>query len=232
MSSGDQGLKTKHEVLKEYEKSYLARLEEKAEPEEKLIEEPKVESNISLNLQDLIFNLSAKFETNVNKEYIGHCVACLKKVERNKMVYKNNHLFHASCFEQHGNDYQATTNLMNEERRDRVDLAYLKNLKVRSDGSVGEKPPNKKKSTRKTKKKAKRRKISRKKETKTKRKTRAKKRIVKRKVRRSKPKRRKASSKKRKFSRKRTVRKRGSKRRTSRKKVRRRSSGRKTKRRR
>ena len=197
MSSGDQGLKTKHEVLKEYEKGYLARLEEKAEPGEKPIEEPKVEANIPMDLQNLIFKLSAKFETNVNKEYIGHCVACLNKVERNKMVYKNNHLFHASCFEQHGNDYQATTNLMNEERRARVDLAYLQNLKVRSDGSVGEKPPNKKKSTRKTKKKAKRRKISRKKKTKTKRKTRAKKRIVKRKVRRSKPKRRKASSKKR-----------------------------------
>jgi len=232
MSSGDQGLKTKHEVLKEYEKGYLARLEEKAEPEEKPIEEPKVESNISPNLQNLIFSLSAKFETNVNKEYIGHCVACLKKVERNKMVYKKNHLFHASCFEQHGNDYQATTNLMNEERRARVDLAYLKNLKVRSDGSAGEKPPKKKKSTRKTKKKAKRRKISRKKKTKAKRKTRAKKRIVKRKVRRTKPKRRKASTKKRKSSGKRTVRKRSSKRRTSRKKVRKRSTGRKTKRRR
>jgi len=230
MSSDDQGLKTKHEELKEYEKGYLARLEEKAEPEEKPIEESKVEANIPMDLQNVIVKLSAKFETTVNKEYIGHCVVCLKKVERNKMVYKKNHLFHASCFEQHGNDYQATTNLMNEERRDRVDLAYLKNLKVRSDGSVGEKPPNKKKSTRKTKKKAKRRKISRKK--KRKRKTRAKKRIVKRKVRRSKPKRRKASSKKRKSSRKRTVRKRSSKRRTSRKKVRRRSTGRKTKRRR
>ncbi len=29
MSSDDQGLKTKHEELKEYEKGYLARLEEK-----------------------------------------------------------------------------------------------------------------------------------------------------------------------------------------------------------
>jgi len=213
MSSDDQGLKTKHEELKKYEKGYLARLEEKAEPEEKPIEEPKVEANIPMDLQNLIVKLSAKFETSVSKEYIGHCVVCLKKVERSKMVYKKNHLFHPSCFEQHGNDYQATTNLINEERRDRVDLAYLKNLKVRSDGSAGEKPPNKKKSTRKTKK-------------------RAKKRIVKRKVRRSKPKRRKASSKKRKSSRKRTLRKRSSKRRTSRKKVKRRSTGRKTKRRR
>jgi len=219
MSSDDQGLKTKHEVLKEYERGYLARLEEKAEPEEKPIEEQKVDSNIPMDLQNIISQLSAKFETHVNKEYIGHCVACLKKVERNKMVYKKNHLFHASCFEQHGNDYQATTNLMNEERRARVDLAYLKNLKVRSDESADEKPPNKKKSTRKTKKKAKRRKISGKK--KTKRKTRSKKRIVKRKVRRSEPKRRK-TTKKRKSSGKRTVRKRSSKRKTSRKKVRRR----------
>jgi len=144
LSSAEQGSKTKQELLKEYEKNYLVRLEKKEEPEEKPIEESKVESNISSNLQNLIYNLSAKFETDVSKEYIGHCVACLKKVERNKMVYKKNHLFHASCFEQHGNDYQATTNLMNEERRARVDLAYLKNLKVRSHGSAGEKPPNKK----------------------------------------------------------------------------------------
>jgi len=229
MSSGDQGLKTKHEVLKEYEKDYLARVEKKAEPEEKPIEEPKVESNIPANLQTLIFNLSAEFEANANKDYIGHCVVCSKKIERNKMIYKKSRIFHASCFEQHGNDYQATTNLMNEERRARVDLAYLKNLKVRSDGSVGEKPPTKKNSTLKTKKKAKGRKISRKKKTKTK--TRSKKRIVKRKVRKSKPKRRK-TTKKRKSSGKRTVRKRSSKRRTSRNEVIRRSTGRKTKRRR
>ncbi|MCH8982331.1 hypothetical protein IH922_09975 [candidate division KSB1 bacterium] len=159
MNSAEQGTETKQELLKEYEKNYLVRLEKKEGPEEKPIEEPKVEANIPMDLQNLIVKLSADFETDVNKEYIGHCVVCLKKVERNKMVYKKNHLFHASCFEQHGNDYQATTNLMNEERRDRVDLAYLKNLKVRSDGSVGEKPPNKKKSTRKTKKKAKRRKM-------------------------------------------------------------------------
>jgi len=229
MSSGDQELKTKQEELKEYEKGYLARLEKKEGPEEKPTEEPKVESNIPPDLQSLIFKTAAEFETNVNKDYIGHCVVCLKKVERNKMVYKKNHLFHASCFEQHGSDYQATTNLMNEERRARVDLAYLKNLRIRSEGPAGEKPQNKKNPTRKTKKKAKRRKISRKKKTKTK--TRAKKRIVKRKVRRSKPKRQK-TTKKRKSSRKRTVRKRSSKRRTSRKKVRRRSTGRKTKRRR
>ena len=89
MSSDDQGLKTKHEELKEYEKGYLARLEEKVGPEEKPIEEPKVEANIPMDLQNLIVKLSAKFETSVNIEYIGHCVVCLKKVESNKMVYKN-----------------------------------------------------------------------------------------------------------------------------------------------
>ena len=231
MSSDDQGSKTKDKVLKEYEKDYLARVEKKEGSEEKPTEEPKVESNIPPDLQSLIFKTAADFETNANKDYIGHCVVCSKKIERNKMVYKKNHLFHASCFEQHGNDYQATTNLMNEERRARVDLAYLKNLKVRSDESADEKPRNKKKSIRKTKKKAKRRKISGKKKTKTKRKTRTKKRIVKRKVRRNKPKRRK-TTKKRKSSGKRTVRKRSSKRRTSRKEVRRRSTGQKIKRRR
>jgi len=155
MSSDDQGSKTKDKVLKEYEKDYLARVEKKEGSEEKPTEEPKVESNIPPDLQSFIFKTAADFETNANKDYIGHCVVCSKKIERNKMIYKKSHIFHASCFEQHGNDYQATTNLMNEERRARVDLAYLKNLKVRSDGSVGEKPPKKKNSTRKTTKKRK-----------------------------------------------------------------------------
>ena len=78
MSSGDQELKTKHEVLKEYEKSYLVRLEKKEEPEEKPIEEPKVESNIPMDLQNIIFKVSANFETDANEDYMGHCVVCSK----------------------------------------------------------------------------------------------------------------------------------------------------------
>ena len=171
MSSGDQGLKTKHEVLKEYEKSYLVRLEKKEEPEEKPIEEPKVESNIHMDLQNIIFKVSANFETDANKDYIGHCVVCSKKVDRNKMVYKNNHLFHSMCFNQHGNEYEATTDLMIEGRRARVDLALFKNLKVRISNS-SQKSSNRSKKKSSTKRKLKRkRKIRRKvKRTATKRK--------------------------------------------------------------
>jgi len=131
LSSSDQGSKTKQELLEEYEEGYLARVEDKEGPEEKPTEGPKVESNVPPDLQGLIFKIGAEFETKVNKDYIGHCVVCVKKVERNKMVYKNNHLFHSSCFQQHGNEYEAMTDLMREEKRAKIDLVYLKNLKLR-----------------------------------------------------------------------------------------------------
>ncbi len=193
MSSGDQGLKTKHEVLKEYEKGYLDRLEKKEGPEEKPIEGPKVESNIPMDLQNLIFKVSASFETDVNKDYIGHCVVCLKKVERNKMVYKNNHLFHSKCFNQHGNEYEATTDLVIEGQRARVDLALFKNLKVRiSNSSQKSSNRSKKKSSTKRKLKRKRKRKSRRKVklTATKRKISRKRRPVRKSsIRRKKPKR-------------------------------------------
>jgi len=191
MSSGDQGLKTKHEVLKEYEKGYLDRLEKKDEPEEKPIEGPKVESNIPMDLQNLIFQVSASFETDVNKDYIGHCVVCLKKVERNKIVYKNNHLFHSKCFNQHGNEYEATTDLVIEGRRARVDLALFKNLKVRiSNSSQKSSNRSKKKSSRKRKLKRKRKSRRKVKRTATKRKISRKRHPVhKSSIRRKKPKR-------------------------------------------
>ncbi len=47
------------------------------------------------------------------------------------MVYKNDHLFHSNCFKQHGNEYGAITDLMRDERRAKMDLVYLKNLKLR-----------------------------------------------------------------------------------------------------
>ncbi len=192
MSSGDQGIKTKHEVLKEYEKGYLDRLEKKDEPEEKPIEGPKVESNIPMDLQNLIFKVSASFETDVNKDYIGHCVVCLKKVERNKIVYKNNHLFHSKCFNQHGNEYEATTDLVIEGRRARVDLALFKNLKVRISNS-SQKSSNRSKKKSSTKRKLKRKRKSRRKvkPTATKRKISRKRHPVhKSSIRRRKPKRR------------------------------------------
>jgi len=141
MSSSDQGSKTKQDKLNEYEKGYLVRVEEKEEAEEKPTEEPKVETHIPSDLQSLIFEKSVEFETNANKDYIGHCVVCVKKVERNKMVYKNDHLFHSNCFKQHGNEYEAATDLLRDERRAKMDLVYLKNLKLRmSNQGTGKNP--------------------------------------------------------------------------------------------
>ncbi len=181
MSSSDQGSKTKHEVLEEYEKDYLTRVEEKEEPEEKPTEEPKVQSNVPPDLQSLIFKTAANFETDANKDYIGHCVVCVKKVERNKMVYKNNHLFHSNCFQQHGSEYEAITDLMREEKRAKMDLVYLKNLKLRMSNQVIRKNPGsapKKKSVKRPKKKSVKKKSSKRKPAKrrTKRKASVKKR--------------------------------------------------------
>ncbi len=166
MSSSDQGSKTKQELLKEYEEGYIARVEEKEGPEEKPTAEPKAESNVPPDLQGLIFKIGAEFETKANKDYIGHCVVCVKKVERNKMVYKNNHLFHSNCFQQHGNEYEATTDLMREERRAKMDLVYLKNLKLRMSNQGIRKNPGsapKKKSVKKPKKKSVKKKSSKRK---------------------------------------------------------------------
>jgi len=156
LSSGDQG-------------SNLTRVEDKEEPEKKPTDGPKVQSNVPADLQDLIFKTAANFETNANKDYIGHCVVCVKKVERNKMVYKNNHLFHSNCFQQHGSEYEAITDLMREEKRVKMDLVYLKNLKLRMSNQGIRKNPGsapKKKSVKRSKKKFVKKKISKRKPSK------------------------------------------------------------------
>ena len=189
MSSSDQGSKTKQELLEEYEKDYVTRVEEKEGPEEKPTEEPKVQSNIPPDLQSLIVKLAADFETNANKDYVGHCVVCVKKVERNKMVYKNNHLFHSNCFQQHGSEYEAMTDLMREEKRAKMDLVYLKNLKLRMSNQVIRKNPGsapKKKSVKRPKKKSVKKKSSKRKASAKKRKPRLARRNIAKKRSRSK----------------------------------------------
>ena len=186
MSSNDQGSKTKQELLEDYEKDYITRVVEKEEPEEKPTEMPKVQSNIPLDLQNIIFKIASEFETNVNKDYIGHCVVCVKKVERNKMVYENNHLFHSNCFQQHGSEYEATTDLMRDERRAKMDLVYLKNLKLRlSNQNIGKNPGSapKKNSIKKPKKKSVKKKSSKRKDSAKKRKPRlARRKVAKKKI--------------------------------------------------
>ncbi len=167
-------------------------------------------SSDNKDLQNFIFQISAETKVHENKDYVGHCVACRKVVERKLMTYKNNRLFHPSCFDQHGNEYQATTNLMVKQNSDRIDLVQLKNLNVRiSNQNITKKSSSqKRKST-------------------TKRKT---KRSVTR-IKTKKKARKKTATKKRKISRKSSVKRRRPKRRTSRRKVKR-SKKRKAKRRR
>ena len=189
MSSSDQGSKTKQELLEEYEKDYVTRVEEKEGPEEKPTEEPKVQSNIPPDLQSLILKIAADFETNANKDYVGHCVVCVKKVERNKMVYKNNHLFHSNCFQQHGSEYEVMTDLMREEKRAKMDLVYLKNLQLRMSNQGIRKNPGsapKKKSVKRPKKKSVKKKSSKRKASAKKRKPRLARRNIAKKRSRSK----------------------------------------------
>ena len=152
----------------------MTRVEEKEEPEEKPTEEPKVQSNIPPDLQSLILKIATDFETNANKDYVGHCIVCVKKVERNKMVYKNNHLFHSNCFKQHGNEYEATTDLLRDERRAKMDLVYLKNLQLRMSNQDTRKNPGSAPKKRSVKKKSSKRKAAKRR---TKRKDSAKKRF-------------------------------------------------------
>jgi len=168
-------------------------------------------SSENKDLQSLIYQISQETKVHENKDYIGHCVACRKVVERKLMVYKNNHLFHPSCFDKHGNEYQATTDLMIEQNSDKIDLVQFKNLNVRmSNQDVTKKSSSqKRKSTKKPKKK------------KTRPKRKMKRRVA----------RKKTATKKRKVSRKSSVKRRRPKRRTSRRKVKR-SKKRKAKRRR
>ena len=189
MSSSDQGSKTKQELLEKYEKDYVTRVEEKEGPEEKPTEEPKVQSNISPDLQSQILKIAADFETNANKDYVGHCVVCVKKVERNKMVYKNNHLFHSNFFQQHGSEYEAMTDLMREEKRAKMDLVYLKNLKLRMSNQVIRKNTGsapKKKSVKRPKKKSVKKRSSKRKASAKKRKPRLARRNIAKKRSRSK----------------------------------------------
>jgi len=170
-------------------------------------------SSDNKDLQNFIFQISVETKVHENKDYVGHCVACRKVVERKLMVYKNNHLFHPSCFDQHGNEYQATTNLMVKQNSDRIDLVQLKNLNARiSNQNITKRSSSqKRKSTKKPKKK----------KTRTKRKLKTKRKLA----------RKKTAPKKRKVSRKFSVKRRRPKRRTSRRKVKR-SKKRKAKRRR
>jgi len=159
LSSGDQGLKTKQELLDEYEKGYLDRLEKKDEPEEKQpeveeqIEEPKID-NLQ-GFQDLTLQFTTKAKKHEKKDYIGRCIVCKKGVERKAVLYTNNRIFHHDCFSQHGSEIpKLDLDLLRESGRARITLVQLKNLKSRNDSSrkstKTKSNPKKKSSKRKT----------------------------------------------------------------------------------
>jgi len=122
MSSTEQ--KTKQESLEEYEKNYLAKLEEESKPKE--TPPPNVSPD---SLQNFIYQFSAQIKKHELKDYIGHCVVCLKEVDRKEMKYKDNFLFHPDCYATHGSQFQIEDLSINEAKRAKIDLVYLKNLK-------------------------------------------------------------------------------------------------------
>ncbi len=142
MSSGDQGKKS----LEEYEKEYLARLENEKKSD---------------NLQDVIVQMTQEIKKHETKDYVGFCAFCTMGVSREEMTYKNNQLFHSNCFEQQGKNFP----LVNEELQKqtsnaKVQLILLKNLKARttdisniSNTKSRPNPKNRSKPKRKTKKK-------------------------------------------------------------------------------
>jgi len=124
-------------------------------------------SSGKLDLQNLIFEVAQESKKHETKDYVGHCVVCIEVVDRREMVYEKNRLFHRSCFDKHGSDFpdvNSDESIVNAQMN--VDLAKLRNLKVRTIDEVNPSNPSKTKTTRnakrKTKKKTKRRKLRRK----------------------------------------------------------------------
>ncbi len=109
-------------------------------------------SSGKLDLQSLIFQMGQESKKHETKDYVGHCVVCIKVVDRGEMVYKKNRLFHPSCFDKHGSDFpdaNSDESIVNAQMN--VDLAKLRNLKVRTIGEVNPSNPSKTKSTSKAK---------------------------------------------------------------------------------
>ncbi len=109
-------------------------------------------SSGKLDLQSLIFQMGQESKKHETKDYVGHCVVCIKVVDRREMVYKKNRLFHPSCFDKHGSDFpdaNSDESIVNAQMN--VDLAKLRNLKVRTIGEVNPSNPSKTKTTSKAK---------------------------------------------------------------------------------
>jgi len=121
------GQKTKQESLEEYEKNYLTKLEEASKPKEVTPPHGAPDS-----LQNFIYQFSAQIKKHELKDYIGHCVVCLKEVDRKEMKYKDNFLFHPDCYALHGSKFEIEDPSINEAKRAKIDLVYLKNLQVRN----------------------------------------------------------------------------------------------------
>ena len=170
------------------------------------VEKPKVQITM-MDLQSQILQFTLDIQKFEDKDYIGHCKVCIKEVDRDEMVYKRGHLFHQSCYDKQGGEFLLENASVNEGKRAKIDLVYLKNLEVRSanqrSSNKSSNKPKKKKSPVKRKK------------TKTKRKV--KRKSTKRKITKRKTVRRKSTTKRRKTTKKRKTTRKSVKRKVSRK---------------
>lgn len=117
MSSGEQRLKTKQELLDEYEKDYLVRLKEKKPGD----------------LQNVILQFAKEVKSIETKDYIGVCVGCNKGITRNNLVFKKGKTFHPDCYSAHGNEFPDLPADLADVTRTKVELVLLRNLKARQE---------------------------------------------------------------------------------------------------
>ena len=157
---------------------------------------------LSSNLQSQILEFALEIKKYDDKDYIGFCKACIERVDRSEMTYKKGHLFHTSCAVQHSGEFSLEDPSVNEGRRGKIDLVYLKNLESRiANKQIRKSSSSKKKKSSVKKSKVKKKTVKRKsvKRKKIKKKTKAKKKVAKRKstTKRKKTIKRKKVSKKR-----------------------------------
>jgi len=96
-----------------------------------------------------------KAEKSLEMKFVDYCVGCEQGIPSKDFVYKKGRPFHADCFAKMGNNFQTPNQeLLKESADTKVQLVYLKNLKIRQDGKENPNPTPKlimKKQTRRTK---------------------------------------------------------------------------------
>lgn len=103
------------------------------------------------------------------KDFVDLCSGCNQGVTRDNMVYQKGRAFHPECYTEKGTNFQTLIpDLIQESADTKIQLVYLKNLKIRQSGNtsnpsnlttkktVRRSTPKKKKSKRTTKRRTKR----------------------------------------------------------------------------